>query len=172
MTKLEKINLANYSYKFFSRANKSDSNTVMKSVEPKINLMNKMNTPKFKTLAVASVIALSAGIAGFFSGKNTQKDFEEDYIPAPIEQKDVLPIDLPEFAEPTELETVYVVKENDNIWNISKAKLQEEGNTNPANGIINKLKDEIVRMNPQVKDGGNLIYAGDELKLPVLDVEI
>ena len=173
MAKLEKINLANYSYKFFSRANKIETKAVMKSAEPQINLINKMNTPKAKTLMIASIIALSAGIAGFFSGKNAKNNIaEEEFIPAPIEQKDVIPQELPQFAEPVEEETAYVVKENDNIWKISKERLQEIGNANPKNGVINKLKNEIVKMNPQVKDGGNLIHAGDELKLPALDIEI
>ena len=128
-------------------------------------LMYRSRSPKFKIGAAALLLALGTVLAGALTGKKTQEVSPNTAEPDPaVVVEDTLSQEQTVIPDNT-----YVVKKIDNIWNISKDRLVQAGVNNPKNSEINNLKNETVRINPEAKNNGDLIYEGDVLQLPPID---
>lgn len=115
-----------------------------------------------------SALALAVGAGAYIISENKIQTYG-DNTPVVVEQKnDTADVDSAEIFFPSEPDNSYVVQKGDNIWNINKDRIKAMGNAEPSNEVINALKDETIKLNPELKNNGDLIYPGDTIILPAI----
>ncbi len=118
----------------------------------------------------AGLIAGAAltGLAGYGIYKLFEDKKENQLVDVNFEELQQQLIDL-QKADVTQKDKMYIVKDGDNIWDINKTRLKEN-NRKVTNGKLDTLTNETVKINPGLEDNGNLIFDGDTLNMPELDI--
>ena len=123
--------------------------------------------PKTAYYASLSALAIVAGAGAYIISRDVNKTSNIDSSSVVATQKqDSVSDKFESDMFLTEPDNMYVVQKGDNIWNINKNRIKTAENPTASNAVINDLTKETIKLNPDLKDEGNLIHVGDTIVLP------
>ena len=122
--------------------------------------------PKAAYYTSLSAFVLAAGAGAYIISENKIQTAGDRTSVVAEQKQDNAAADSTAVLFPSEPDNAYVVQKGDNIWNINKSRIQGFGELNPSNAVVNEQTKETIKLNPDLKDNGNLIHPGDTILLP------